>query len=101
VTGRGGRGNVRRWLTAAWVLAAIVLGNGFFDLYVSRGAREYLQQRAEFAAGPGPEPAIDDIMADARHEGLIAGAAWGLGVLALGLLTIRLADRGAGRGGTD
>jgi hypothetical protein len=33
----------RRALAALWVVIGVVIFNAFFDLYVSRGARELLQ----------------------------------------------------------
>jgi hypothetical protein len=82
---------VRRILAAAWLVLALAVWNGFFDLYVSRGSREYLQRRAEFDAGLGPEPAMDAILAAARTNGLIAASLWAGLVLALGWLTVYVA----------
>ena len=67
---------------APLVLASLVcLGLGavvwlaFFDLYVSRGAREYLQKQAEFELGLGEAPSMADVMRNARRDGAIA-ATW-------------------------
>ncbi len=62
------------------VLAAAVW-SGFFDLYVSRGAREYLQLRAEFELGRGPQPAMDVVMRQARVAGVAAASLWSVAVL--------------------
>lgn len=84
---------MRRALAVAWLLVAAAVWSGFFDLYVSRGAREYLQKSAEHAAGVGPEPAMAAVMASARHDGVMAATSWSLLVLALGWTTVALAGR--------
>ena len=61
-------------------LLCLVLGvaiwNGFFDLYVSRGAREYGQLRVERELGRGPEPDMNAIMASAQRDGVVAASIW-------------------------
>jgi hypothetical protein len=59
----------------------------FFDLYVSRGAREYLQKQAEFELGLGPEPSMGDVMQQARRDGVVA-ATWLGGFVTLGSLGV-------------
>jgi len=85
---------MRRALAVAWLVAAVAVWNGFFDLYVSLGTREYLQKSAEYAAGLGPEPAMDEVMATARRDGVILASLWAALVLGLGVATWRLAGRG-------
>lgn len=85
---------MRRALAVAWLVAAAAIWNGFFDLYVSRGAREYLQKSAEHAAGLGPEPALVEVMGMARRDGVIAASLWAALVLGLGVATWRMAGRG-------
>ena len=60
-----------RWSAVApWLVAAVmgVVGvavwNGVYDLYVSRGAREYLAAGRRSRAGPRPAPS------DGRRHGL-------------------------------
>jgi len=55
---------------------AVAVWSGFFDLYVSRGAREYLQLRAEFELGRGPQPSMESVMSQARSAGVIAASLW-------------------------
>ena len=62
----------RAVLAAIWIIAGAAIWNGFFDLYVSRGEREYLQKRAEFELGLGAEPSIAAVMGEARYLGVIA-----------------------------
>lgn len=84
---------MRRAVAVAWLVLAGAVWNGVFDLYVSRGAREYLQKSAEHAAGLGPEPAMQAVMDAARHDGLIAATIWAVLVLTLGWVTLGLAGR--------
>jgi hypothetical protein len=75
-----------RVVAALWVVLGVAVWNGFFDLYVSRGAREYGQLRVEHELGRGPEPDMQAVMARAVRDGvrgatiwsvLIVGAGWG------------------------
>ena len=50
-------------LAFGWALVAVVLWNVLFDLYVSRGAREYLQLRAEFDLGLVAQPSMAEVIA--------------------------------------
>ena len=90
------RGGVR-WRTgvaaALWLVLSVAVWNGFFDLYVSRGAREYLQLKAESELGLGPAPAMADVMARNTHDGLVAASIWATLVLAAGWGTIVVARR--------
>jgi hypothetical protein len=80
----------RRTIAVLWLIVGIALWNGIFDLYVSRGAREYLQLRAESELGLVPQPSMPEVMARAERMGLIAATLWSVAVVAGGWLTIRL-----------
>ena len=54
-----------RVLGALWIVVGVAIWNGFFDLYVSRGAREYGQKQAEFELGLGPQPSMETVMSNA------------------------------------
>jgi hypothetical protein len=73
-------------MAVLWLLVGLAVFNAFFDLYVSRGAREYLQKRAEYELRGGAEPRIDTVMAQSTRDawtmstiwaGLIVAAGWG------------------------
>jgi hypothetical protein len=72
-----------RWsgLFLSIAMAAAVF-SGFLDLYVSRGAREYLQRQAEFELGLGPQPSMEIVMREARVAGFTAASLWGTGIMA-------------------
>jgi hypothetical protein len=82
-----------RLLAAMWIVVGVAVWNGFFDLYVSRGARAYLQLQAEHELGRGPEPSMDAVMASASHDGLLASSAWSALVVAAGWTTIAVTRR--------
>ena len=68
-----------RVIAALWLVAGVVVWNGFFDLYVSRGAREYGQLRVEHELGRGPDPDMTSVMTRAKHDGVMASSAWATG----------------------
>ena len=65
-----------RVIAGLWLVLGIAIWNGFFDLYVSRGAREYLQKQLEFETGRGPEPSMQAVMAAAQRDGLLMASMW-------------------------
>jgi hypothetical protein len=85
----------RTALAALWLAVGVAVWNGFFDVYVSRGEREYLQAHAEFELGQRPEPSMIDVMARAKRAGVTAASAWAVLVVACGWATIALAGRAA------
>ncbi|MEO7191614.1 MAG: hypothetical protein ABI051_11215 [Vicinamibacterales bacterium] len=87
-------------LALLWLVVAAAVWNGFFDLYVSRGAREYLQLQAEFELGRGPQPAMAEVMARASHDGVRGASVWALFVLGCGWATLALRRGGASEAAT-
>lgn len=84
---------MKRALVALWIIVGIAVWNGVFDLYVSRGAREYGQKAAEADLGLAPHVTMADVMNNARHDGLVAASLWAVTVAGCGLATIWLAAR--------
>jgi hypothetical protein len=82
-----------RTIAILWLAVGIAVWNGFFDLYVSRGAREYLQLRAEFELGREPEPAMADVMGRARRMGVVAATLWAGAIIGFGWWTVWLGSR--------
>jgi hypothetical protein len=83
-----------RLAAALWLLLGLAVWNGFYDLYVSRGAREYGQLRVEAELGRGSEPDMMEIMTRARRDGVKASTAWAALVVLGGWATIWIARRG-------
>jgi len=81
-------------VAALWLLLGVAVWAGFYDLYVSRGAREYGQLRVEAELGRGPEPDMKQVMANARRDGVVAATAWAVVIVAAGWGTIWVGQRG-------
>ena len=76
-----------------WLAIGIAVWNGFFELYVSRGAREYGQLRVEYEVGRGPNPDMTGVLLNAQRNGVQAASLWALLVTSAGLVTFHLARR--------
>ena len=83
----------RRVLAVLWLAVGIAVFNGFFDLYISRGAREYLQLQAEYELGRGDEPSMSGVMDQARRMGLVASSLWAIMITGAGWSTLALTSR--------
>lgn len=86
-----------RVVAVLWLVVGVAVWNGFFDLYVSRGAREYGQLRVEYELGRGPDPDMTQVMARATHAGVLASTVWAALVVLSGWATIWIARRPARR----
>jgi hypothetical protein len=78
---------------ALWLLVGAAVWCGFFDLYVSRGAREYLQLAAESELGRRPTPSMADVRSHAKRAGAIAASGWAIVVVGAGWMTVRVGTR--------
>jgi hypothetical protein len=79
-------------LAVLWLVIGIVVFNAFFDLYVSRGAREYLQKRAEYELRGGSEPQMDAVMAQSVRDAWVMSCIWAALVVGAGLATVKVLD---------
>ena len=75
---------------AIWLAVAATVWMGFFELYVSRGAREYLQLKAEAELGRVAQPSMNEVMARAKSDGALMASIWAGIVLAGGFAAVRL-----------
>ena len=75
---------------AILVIVTAAVWMGFFELYVSRGAREYLQLKAEAELGRVAQPSMNEVMGRARSDGALMASIWAGVVLAGGLAAARL-----------
>ena len=82
-----------RALAALWILVGIVIWNAFFDLYIARGAQQYLQAKAEYDLGLGPSVEMDVMMARTRRHGVLMSTLWASVVVGAGWATIWVAGR--------
>jgi hypothetical protein len=92
------RGRLLGWTVLFWLAAAFVVWNGFFDILVTRGEKQYLLSQARYELGVAPPRTIDEVMtrtiADARRIASI----WGGIVLAAGIGSTLIVARVCGRG---
>ena len=89
----------RRVIVVLWFVLGLSLWNAVFDLYVSRGAREFLQLRGEADLGLVPAPSMADVMRRTRNDGLWAASFWALLVTGAGVTTLYWRKKPAEQGG--
>jgi hypothetical protein len=75
-------------VAALWLVLGVAVWNGFYDLYVESGSREYLRRVAEAEVGWSPRPVMADIMRHASHRGAVVATLWAVLIVAAGWLTI-------------
>ena len=78
---------------AIWLVVTAAVWIGFFELYVSRGAREYLQLKAEAELGRVAQPSMIDVMGRAKSDGAVMASCWAAIVLVGGFAAQRLGAR--------
>ena len=79
-----------RFAAGLWIVLALVIGNGIYDILVTRGVKEYLFRHALHEAGRGPEVPIRQIMDVTVFDATWVGLLWGCTVLLAGMITVRL-----------
>jgi len=71
-----------------WLLLGVAVWNGFYDLYVSRGAREYGQLRVEAERDRGAEPDMQQVMSRAKRDGARSATIWATLIILAGWGTL-------------
>jgi len=90
----------RRLLAWLWLVVGAAVWLGFFDLYVSRGAREYGQLQAEYELHrTSTEPAMNTVMDRAKHDGVVAASVWAGIIVACGWATTWFKNEARARSG--
>ena len=85
-----------RTLVILWLALGVALWCGVFDIYVSRGATDYLRAQAEYELTRHSDPPpMAVVMGRAKRAGGLAATLWAGAVVGLGWATIRL--RGGAR----
>ena len=77
-----------------WVLVAVVVWNGLYDLLLARSTQNYLFRTAIHEAGLGPVVDLRAAMEYAVVHAVWLSTLWASALLGLGLLTIRLVRAG-------
>ena len=76
-----------------WIVLAVALWNGIFEMMVIRGVKEYLFQAALHEAGRRPFIPIGDVMDPAIYHATWVATLWTSIVLLAALVTIRSLGR--------
>jgi len=90
------------WLRAARapltiaLIAAVLIWNLIFDLFLGQAERQYLWRKTVYALGEGHDVTLDGTIADGVRDGAWAASGWTLLVIASILLAAWLGYR-AGR----
>src|SRR5688572_22349550 len=83
----------RRVAIALWIVMAVVVWNGLYDLRITLGVRDYLMKQALHDAGRGPAVTITDAMQGAVRDAVGVASLWAVIILAAGLWTVRALSR--------
>ncbi len=78
---------------AVWIVLAVVVWNGIYDLLVTRGVKEYLFRWALHEAGRGPVVPMAEIMATTVRDAVWVSSLWAGVVLMVGFATLTLVRR--------
>ena len=84
-----------RIAVAVWLVVALVVWNGVYDLLMTRGIKDYLLRQALHQAGRGPEVSMTALIDLAITEAIWVSTLWASVILLAGLMTIRMLSRRA------
>lgn len=76
------------------MVLAVAVWNGFYDLLITRGVKEYLMRNAQSRLGEIPAPSMAAIMSQTSSDAVVTASIWAGVVLVAGWLTVWLARRG-------
>jgi hypothetical protein len=90
-----------RFAVAFWLAVGFVVFNGFFDVFVTRGEKQYLLRQARQELGVGPAITMDEVMTSTIHDAVRKAGLWGVLVFGAGIggswyvrsLTLREGER--------
>jgi hypothetical protein len=84
----------QRIAVAAWIVLAVALWNGIFEMIVVRGVKEYLFRAAQYEAGRRPFTPVTDVMDPAIFHATWVATLWTSIVLLMAMLTIKAQGSG-------
>lgn len=84
-----------RIAVAVWLVVALVVWNGVYDLLMTRGIKDYLLRQALHQAGRGPDVSMTALIDLAITEAIWVSTLWASVILLAGLMTIRMLSRRA------
>jgi len=82
-----------RALVALWVVLAILLWNGVYDMTLGEGIKEYLFRSVLHEAGRGPSVTVARVLDPFVFDAIWVATFWASLVMLAGLLTIRMLRR--------
>ena len=82
-----------RALVGLWLVMAILLWNGVYDMTVGEGIKEYLFRSALHQAGRAPSVSIASVLDPYIFDAAWVSTFWASLVMLAGLLTIRVMRR--------
>ena len=85
----------RRWAIGFWIVMAVVVWNGLYDLRITLGVRDHLMKQALHEAGRGPAVAIAEDMDATVKDAVLVATLWAGIILAAGLVTVVMLTRAA------
>jgi hypothetical protein len=84
------RSRPERIALALWVVLALFVGNGIYDVMIARGIKEFLLRYALNEAGAGPAVPLAPFMHTLAWRAAGVGVLWAGLVMLVGCATIRL-----------
>jgi hypothetical protein len=83
----------RRWAIGFWIVMAVVVWNGLYDLRITLGVRDHLMKQALHDAGRGPAVTITEDMDATVKDAVLVASLWAGIILAAGLGTVVMLSR--------
>jgi hypothetical protein len=83
----------RRWAIGFWIVMAVVVWNGLYDLRITLGVRDHLMKQALHDAGRGPAVTITEDMDATVKDAVLVASLWAGIILAAGLATVVMLSR--------
>lgn len=76
-----------------WLLVSFAVWNGFFDILVTRGEKQYFLSQARYELGVGPRITIHEVMSRTIHDAVRIASIWAGVVFTAGLVATILFAR--------
>ena len=83
-------GRAERIAVGLWIVLAVVVWNGVYDLLLTRGIKDYLLRNALHEAGRGPQVSMTALLDFTVSEAFWVSTLWASVILLAGLWTVRL-----------
>ena len=83
----------RRWAIGFWIVMAVLVWNGLYDLRITLGVRDHLMKQALHDAGRGPAVTITEDMDATVKDAVLVASLWAGIILAAGLATVVMLSR--------